>query len=173
MTQTIESRRIKDLLTLLESLRELYRQLLTLVQSKIDAMRRADTPAMQTLSEQEQALAGRIQEREGFRHQLMDAIGEELHMPPRAARALPMSQLASRLCTRQRSALTDAAGRLREVVAKVTQANRVAGAVSREILNHMKWVFSAVRPRDAEPVGYSGDGALVGPADHRIFETVG
>jgi len=146
---------------------------LILIQSKNDAMKRADIPAMRDLNDQEQTVVKQLQERDGFRRQLMDAIGEELGLPPRSARALSVSQLASRLPEPARTNLLDAAGKLRRAVSQVVQANCVAGAVSREILNHLKWVFASVRPAEEKPVGYSGQGVPVGPCDTRILETVG
>ncbi|MGB2986517.1 MAG: flagellar protein FlgN [Phycisphaerae bacterium] len=173
MTKAIEPKRLQDLLRLFSSLRKLQEHLLALVQSKIDAMRRADIPAMRELDERERAIAKRLHQREGLRRQLMDAIGEEMGLPPQTARALTVSQLASRLPGPQRPGLLNAAEKLREAASKATQVNRVAGVISREILNHLKWVFASVKPADGEPVGYAGDGALVAPAETRIFETVG
>ncbi len=173
MTRGVVPKRLRDLVKLLGSLQRLQGQLLILIQSKIDAMKRADIPAMRDLNDQEQTVVKQLQERDGFRRQLMDAIGEELGLPPRSARALSVSQLASRLPEPARTNLLDAAGRLRGAVSQVAQANRVAGAVSREILNHLKWVFASVRPAEGKPVGYSGQGVPVGPCDTRILETVG
>ena len=173
MTRSVAPKRLRDLVRLLGSLQRLQGQLLTLVQSKIDAMKRADFSAMRDLNDQEQAVVKRLQEREGFRRQLADAIGEEVGLPPRSARALPVSQLAARLPEPERTDLLDAAGKLRRAVSRVVQANRVAGAVSREILNHLKWVFASVRPGEEKPVGYSGQGVAVGPCETRILETVG
>jgi hypothetical protein len=103
----------------------------------------------------------------------MDAIGEALGLSSRSARALSITQLAPRLVDPQRAALTDAADRVRKAVLKVTQANRVAGVVSREILHHLKWIFASVRPRDEKPMGYAGDGAMVPSCGTPMFETVG
>jgi hypothetical protein len=136
-------------------------------------MKRADVSAMGALSQQERSLAGRLQERAGLRRQLMDAIGEEMGLSPRTARDMAVSQLASRLPEPPRDRLLRVARRLRDVMAQVAQANRVAGAVSREMLNHLTWVFSSVRPKCEKPDGYSGAGAAVGPREVRIFETVG
>ena len=136
-------------------------------------MKRADVPVLGVLSQQEQSLAGRLQTHEGLRRQLMDAMGEEMGLPATAARAMTVSQLATRLPELPRKRLLDVAKGLRDVVARVAQANRIAGAVSREILSHLTWVFSSVRPKDNRPVGYSGAGVMVGPREMRIFETVG
>lgn len=173
MTKCAEPKRLKDLLKLLGGLQKLHEQLLELVQAKMDTMRRADISGMRELNERERTLAKRLQQREGLRCQLMDQIGNELGMPPRTARAIPLSQMASRIPEPGRERLLDAAQRLRQVVAQVARGNRVVGVISREILNHLRWVFASVTPKEEKPVGYSVDGLLVGSSKVRIFETVG
>ena len=173
MTRAVEPKRLKDLIKLMGGLQRLQERLLTLIRSKIDAMKRADAPAMRDLNDQERTVAKQLHERDGLRRQLMDAMGEEMGMPSGTARALSVSQLAARLPEPGRTTLLDAAGSLRKVMSRVAQVNRIAGAVSREILNHLKWVFASVRPAEGRPVGYSGDGAVVGSSQSRIFETVG
>ncbi len=172
MTRPVESKRLRDLIRLLGGLQKLHGQLRSLVEVKIDAMKRADIAAMGELSRQEQTLAERLATYEESRRRLMEAMGEELGLSSQAARAITVSQLASRLSQPQRSLLRDAAGKLREVASQVAQANRVAGVVSREILNHLKFVFASVRPKEGQPVGYCGDGAPVGSGKMQIFETV-
>lgn len=173
MTTTTEPKRMKDVIKLLRVLHTLHTELLATVQGRIDAMKRADVRTLSELGERETAIVQRIEEREGLRRQLMDAVGEELGLPSMAARAMTVSQLAARLPVESRDALLQVGNDLRDVVTRTAQANRVAGAIAREVLNHMKWVFAAVRPKDANPAGYAGDGALVGRCDSRIFETVG
>lgn len=173
MTTLPEPKRLKDLIKLLHVLRGLQEELLTVVQGRIDAMKRADIAGLSTLGGRELAIVKRIQEREGLRRQLMDAIGDELGLPSGTARTMTISQLAARVSPDAHDALRKAADDLRDVAMRTAQSNRIAGVVAREILLHMKWVFAAVRPKDAPPVGYAGDGALVGRSDSRIFETVG
>lgn len=173
MPSTSEPKRLKDLIRLLGGLQRMHEQLLKLVRDKIDAMRRADIAALRTLSQQEQSLAGRLQAREGLRRQLMDTIGKDMGLSASTARAMPVSQIASRVPEASRDRLLDVARGLRDVIAQVAQANRVAGAISREILGHLTWVFSSVRPAGEKAVVYSGRGGTVGPAETRIFETVG
>ncbi len=173
MTYLTDCKRIKDLVRLFGSLERLQDRLLTLIQSKIDAMRRADIAAMRELGDQEREVVMRLHERDGLRCQLMEEIGRQLRLPPRAARALPVSQLAARLPKSEQGPLLGAAGSLAAAATKVAQVNRVAGAVSRDLLHHLNWVFASVRPRDAAPIGYAGNGALVSPGNQRIFETIG
>jgi hypothetical protein len=118
-------------------------------------------------------LPQRIRERDGLRCQLMDGVGEQLGLPPRTARSTRLSQLALRMPDSDRTVVMNAAGRLRSVVTRVAQANRIAGAASRELLNHLHWVFAAVKPRDGQPSAYSGAGAMVAASGTYFVDAVG
>lgn len=168
-----EGARIRDLITLLTRLSDLYDELFALVDEKIAAMRRADLDAMRACGDKEQLLARTLHERQGLRIQLMEALGKELGLPPAVARAITVSQLATHIPAPQRKVLTDAADRLRATIAKVAQANRVAGVISRELVNHLRWVFAAVRPQDDRPVDYGDAGVLVSRPATYLFEAVG
>lgn len=168
----MEPTRLRDLIRLFDVLRDLHGQLLALIQFKMDAMKRADLPAVNELNQREQAMVRRLEEREGLRRQLMDSIGAELGLPPRAARVLTVSQLAARLTEPARRSLLDSANELRSVAVKVARLNRVAGAFTREVTTHLKWVFAAVRPKEDSPSGYTGTG-VAAAADLRLFEAVG
>lgn len=173
MTVSVEPRRLTDLIRLFDGLRELHERLLDVIRSKIDAMKRADIAAMQEHVVEEQDLARRLQQREGLRRQLMDAIGKELGLKSLSARDLTVSQLESHLPESARRRLREQTNRLTEVVAKVARINRVAGALSREVLNHVKWVFASVKPKADKSAGYSGNGELLSEASSLVFETVG
>jgi len=173
MTDMPESKRVRDLQRLLEQLRSLYEELFSLVESKIAAMKRADVTAMTDCAAREIALVERLHERESFRGQLMDALGAELGLPARMGRTMTISQLADRVCEPQQEALLGAAEKLRVVLMKVTQAHRVAGAVSLELLNHLRWVLAAVKPRGGQANLYTGAGAFVPCWDSALLETVG
>jgi hypothetical protein len=173
MTQTVEPQRLNDLVRLMGVLEKLHERLLALVQSKIDAMRRADTAAMNSLKDQEQATVRQLRERDGLRRQLVESMGEEMELPLRGASAITVSQLAARLSEPGRTRLLRAAGSLRLVMSRVAQANRIAGAMSREILNHLGWVFASVRPAGARSVGYSGSGDVTAASQTRLVEIVG
>lgn len=173
MATPIATTRWNDLLNLFDTLSALHEQLLTLIRTKIEAMRKNDVPAMQDLTDQEHRLAGRIQDREGFRRQLMDSIGREAGWAAGAARVMPVSQLANHLPELQREVLLEKAGALRRIISRVADANRLAARISRGVLDHLHWVFAAVRSGEDRPVGYSGTGALVTQAKTTIFEAVG
>ena len=173
MKESIEPRRFRDLLRLLAEQRRLHERLVKLGQAKLDAIKRADTESMRELNGEEREVVRRVHKREGLRRQLMDVIGESLGLPPRTARALPVSQLSSRVPEPQRALLQEAAGKLRETIGRVAKVNRMTGAVSRGVLGHLGWVLKAVSPGREDPAGYCGDGAPMAGSATQIFETVG
>ena len=93
--------------------------------------------------------------------------------PGNTARVMPLSRLADHLPGPQREALLEKAGALRRIISRVAEANRLATLISRGVLDHLHWVFAAVRSGEDRPVGYSGTGALVTQAKTTIFEAVG
>lgn len=173
MSEATVPNRLADLLKFFNVLVGLHDELLALIRAKVDAMKRSDIQRMQALTEQEHSLAKRIHEREGYRRQLMDAIGEQLRLPPRAARALSVSQLAARMPEPQRSKLLEAANRLRAGVTRTAAANRVAGTIARQISSHLRWVFASVKPREDGSNGYSDDGEPVARMGTKILDAVG
>lgn len=173
MARAINDERLQDMIRLLGQQRDLQGRLASLAQSKIDAMKRADMNTMRDLGATEQAIVAEIGEREGLRRRLMDTIGSELGLPEGSARAMTVSQLASRLVPRQSTPLMAAAGELRGAVTRLAQVNRVSGLATRLVLDHLKWVFASVRPKDGNPVAYAGDGAPVGSLGAQLFEAVG
>ena len=173
MTRAIEPKRLRDLLTLLGQLKQLHDELAVLVKAKVEAMKHADMRALQEHTEQERKLVERIQEREGLRRQLTDVIGEQLGFSPRSARTLTVSQLVSCVPEEQQEAIVESAQRLRSAVSKVAQANRVAGMVAGELVDHLGRVFAAVRPKAEPGTAYTSEGAVLSRPECRIFETVG
>jgi len=165
--------RLNDLIRLFAVLKDLHGQLASLVQLKIDAMKRSDLPLMAKLNEREQAIVRRLEEREGLRRQLMDSIGADLGLKPAAARAMTVSELAAILPESTRHDLIASATALRAVVARLARVNRVASEIARGITGHLKWVFASVRPKDEGRSGYGVGGVLTRTADLRIFEAVG
>jgi FlgN protein len=165
--------RVRDLVRLLDQMASLYGQMFTFIDEKLAAMRRSDDVAMTSASGKEQLLADRLAEREGLRKQLMDAVGEEIGLASKSGRRLTVSQLANRLTGADKAALLASADRLRQQVAKVSQANRVAGVVAREVVNHLRWIFAAVRPGDEKPTGYSKSGVVMSQSAGPMFDAVG
>lgn len=172
-TNELLRRRIADLIRLLEQQRDGYEQLFAVLDARIAAMRCADWAAIGVNQQAHVTLAHKLAEREGLRRQLMDAIGVELQLGPRAGRKLTVSQLAVRLPSELSTDLTRAADGLRSILAKVAQANRVAGYVARGILDHLRWVFEAVTPQAESSGAYGFNGTPAAGHGAVLFEMTG
>ena len=178
MTMTADRPRLDplrwpDLIQVLRTLRSLHEQLLAAVRDKLDALRRADLPALGEATRTEQDLVRRIHEREGLRRQLMDLIGEQLQLPGRKGRQLTAGELAERLPAAQADTLRHEAAQLRAVMDQVVKANRTAGTVSRRVLEHFEAVFAAVTQPAAPATGYAAGGARDVTTGTALLEAVG
>lgn len=162
-----------DLVRLLEDLRESHEGLLSLIERKTSAMKRADLATMRSLGVAEQAVAARIRERSGLRRQLMESIGAHIGASRRNARVMTAAQLAARLPEGEGRPVINAAHRLRETMARVGKANRMARLISGRILVHLKAVFEAVTTPDETADSYSDAGGRVVRTNAVLFEMVG
>lgn len=169
----MEQERLREFTRLLDALCTLQGELAGVLQSKLEAMRGADLPAMQRLGEREAALVQRIEERNGLRKQLMDAMAQGCQLPAGAGRTMTISQICARLSGESRDGLIRVADRLRDAVDLVGRTNAIVAIVARELVDHLKWVFASVRPVDEHPTGYAGDGVVVTARSAGIFEMMG
>jgi len=172
MTTKASPQELRELVRAFEALRGLHEQLYSALEEKIGAMRRADIATLHTAGEEEQVLLQQLRERGIRRASLMQSVARECGMTPRAARSASVSQIAELLPGAERGLLLDASGRLQATIAKTAQANRIAASIAREVMGHMKFVFSAVRPVRTAPVGYTrrGESFVAGAA---VMDVVG
>jgi hypothetical protein len=166
------ARRASDLARLMVQLAGLYEQLLALTERKLQTIRAADIDSMCGCNDEQEAILKRIRERDGLRKQLMDAIGVEVGMAAKSGRNFSVSQLLPQLPASACQEVKAARDRLRDAIGRLAQANRVSGAVSRELIHHLQCVFSAVRPAAIVAGQYSSSGNLR-LAAARVFETIG
>jgi hypothetical protein len=167
------SRHVRSLVQLLEELCAGHGDLLNLIERKSDSMKRADIETMSRLVDREQELVKFINERNGLRRQLMEAIGSQIGVSPRKARLMTASQLAARLPEAEGRCIRGAAEKLGNAMARVSKANRMAAVISRGILAHLKAVFAAVATPENRKAGYTDAGGAVSANDPLLFEAVG
>jgi len=168
MMQTKTRISIDDLIKLMTGLEALHGDLTVLVERKIDAMRRADVEGLTELGAKEVALTQRLRERDAMRRQVLERIGKELGQTPARARTLTVTQLTAHLDAAQCAQLMDAARKLRAAVFKSARVSRLAGAIARDVLDHMRWVFASVRPKGQSSSEFGG-----ARMEHRILDAVG
>ena len=168
MNQTGTKISIDDLITLMGTLETIHGDLAGLMQRNVEAMRRADVEGLTELGAKEIALTQRLRERDAMRRQVLERIGKSLGLNAARARTLTVSQLTMHLDGPQRTKLMAAARKLRTEVFRSARTNRIAGAIAREVLEHMRWVFASVRRLGQEGNEYGG-----GRMEHRILDAVG
>jgi len=171
--KTIQTRRIKDLVTLLNDLESLYRRLLIQIERKIYALRHAKLDEIPELGREEQALVSRIDERDGLRSQLIKAIASDYGWQDRQTKSLTITEIAQPLEDDKRKELFEVSTRLRKSLFEVAQANRIAGAIAREMSLHMRWVFDSVRPHEGDVSSYSRRGEKLPQRETLLVDAVG
>ncbi len=167
------SRRVSDLVVVLDRLADLHGELQTLLCAKLEAMRRADHETINRNLAGEQACIRRIEEQDGLRKQLMMLVGHALGLSAEESRILSIRRLAERLSTSNAERLTPVAGRLREAVESVAGLNRMIGIVSRDLLSTLGEVFDALKT-SGDSVGIYGEsGRVVLSRPRELFAMVG
>lgn len=170
--QNFNQQELRELVRAFEALRGLHEQLIKVLEAKIAAMKSADSAALQTAGRGEQELTRNLSERDARRSALMQSLARQCGMTARAARNATVSQIAAHLPAAEGELLQNAASRLQPVMARAAQANRIAGTIAKQVTSHMKFVFSALRPAQSSPVGYTlrGESYVAGSA---IMDVVG
>ena len=138
------NKRLKELTVLLADMSGLHQELLGTVRRKLEAIRGADTEAMQQAGGQEGELARRIKDAEGLRRLLMDRLGAELGLSPAQARKLTVSELAGRVAEPVRSRLTVLGAEIRKSATEIARVNRINALISHEMLKHFRTVYDTV-----------------------------
>jgi len=163
----------RELAGSLSRLESLHRALADLVERKIDRMRAADVEGLNACTGREQSLVEEIGEQERFRRLLTDRLGRSYGMTPQKARRLTVGQWADKLPAAQAAELRAVAVRLRDVSRRIERRNRVAGALSGEMLRHLGAVLGSVNDSGGAAGGYNPCGQVASSSPRRLFETVG
>lgn len=173
MTPTNGPKRLKDLVTVLDGLEALHRRLLNLVREKTESMRRNNIDVLQRITSKEQETVLAIEERDGFRRQLVATIGVELGLSSPAGRSLRASRIAPHMPVALRQQFQESVRRLGEIVTALRNANAVATAIAAGVLNHLGHALATIKPSLEQPVGYSHEGVVVARWDTRIVDAIG
>lgn len=173
MHTTLEPKRVRDLLTLLNDLTDLHMQLAQLLDDKLAAVKRAKVEAMAAVSEKQFAIIKRINEREGLRKQWLENNAASIGLQPKAARLLKAAQLATFLNRDQQPLFLQATEKLRKSVELVRDRNEMVARISRGVLSHLSWVLSSVGPKASAPSTYSAKGINQSSPGAMLLEAVG
>jgi hypothetical protein len=164
---------LRELIQLLGMITTTHESLLSRINEKIDAVKRADLEALRSATLAEQKLVEEVEKHNGIRRLLMDRVGMSLGFGPAVGRTMTVGQILERLADEPAEALTLASARLRGVMVRVSQANRAAGTICAAMLGHLSAVFTSATSSGREATSYSNRGGLVATHEARIIEAVG
>ena len=150
--------------SLLRELLECHEQLQQVVASKLDAIRRMDTEAIQSCGAREAFLDGKIRQAEGRRQGLVRAMG---------GRERTLSELAGRLDEPHRSRVLVLGQQLRAKAEAVGRLNQIAAAVTEAMLTQYRQLYEAIRPTGGSSGIYSRRGHAGGTHVARMLDAVG
>jgi hypothetical protein len=167
------SDRISELCIVLDRLSGLYDELAGMAREKVMHMGRADLAALREDVSREEGLVRKAQEQDGLRRQLLELIGKGLGIAPQIARRMTSSQLLLRMEPGRRPEVERVVRKLRKAASALSEANRVTGLVSAQVLTHLREVFAAISRPDDGPVVYTPTGRTTPGGARRIFETTG
>lgn len=173
MDETRLDNLVRDLVRLLQDLRELYDEAGAHMAAKLEAIRRGDSEQIHSITSREMLLAGRAVEREGLRRQIVERIGEILGLDAQSVRTMRLSELAEHLGEPRRSRLLTASTGLRAKLEEVERLRGISAMVTTEMLRHLGEVLMVMRSGGREPDVYSRRGRQETPRMANVFEAVG
>jgi len=164
------SQSVDALVRLLDQLIARHETLHTVIADKLEAMRRSNVPAMLEASAREAAVADEILKLDQQRAAVATDLATRMQWPANVT--VRVRALAARLEPAAAKKLIDRADVLREKMLAVARANRVVELVCKQMLQHMKVVFTdLVQPDDSNKT-YSSGGGVERPAGPQMFNTV-
>ncbi len=168
------NQRAHDLVRLLDDMRQLYDDLQTTIDRRLEAVRRARVDDVQSCTTREGDLADRISNRDGLRRQLVRTTASGFGIEPEAATTMTLSNLAERMDEPQRGRLLTASAALRGAVEALRTVHRTASVVTLEMLKHFQAITDAVARTGCEPGMYTVRGQLSrSRSSARLFEAMG
>lgn len=170
---TTSADRLSELRVVLDRLTGLYAELTALARDKVAHMARADVAALRAEVAREEGLVRKAQEQDGLRRQLLELIGKGFGVAGPVARRMTATQLLRRVDEGRRAEIERSVQGIRRAAAELSEANRVAGLVSAQVLSHMREVFAAISRVDDAPAVYTPHGRAAQGGARRIFETTG
>lgn len=163
----------RELVQLVTDMTGLHGELAMHMRNKLEAIKRADSDRIQSITARETTLAGRLAEREGMRRQMVERIASGLGLDAESHRTIKLTELAEYFVEPRRSQLLVAAAGLKEKVEEIEQLRVRTALITEEMLKHMKDVFSVMTSPEHETGVYSRTGGRAESAAPRVFEAVG
>lgn len=164
----------RDLVRLLGDLSNLHGELAMHMRGKLEAIKQADAPRIQSITARETVLAQRVAEREGLRKQITGRILKSLKAPEQGpeGQSITLTQLAERFGEPRRSQLLVAAAGLREKVTEISRMQATMSQITQHMLEHLGAVLKVMCAGVGGEV-YSRTGRRQNAGTATVFEAVG
>ena len=163
----------RDLVRLLTEMVGLHGTLAELMTEKLDAIKKADSERVHSITTRETALAEKAVEREGLRRQLTGKILESLGLDPARARNIRLTELADHFSEPRRSQCLRRARDLKDQILEVERLRVTTTLVTKEMLSHLEEVMSVMTGGGRESDLYLPDGRTERVAAANVFEAFG
>ncbi len=182
----------RDLVRLLQDLIGLHAEVAAHMRHKLDAIKRADSDTMQSLTAREMALVNRAAEREGLARQITqrivealgvrDVVAADLRVGRESARrpagtpaatTLKLTEMAELLPEPRRSQLLVSAAGLRDKLEEIERLRITSALVSQEMLRHLGEVLAVMTAGGPGSDVYSRSGRRERAVTANVFEAVG
>ena len=172
MTPSALSAVSHQLVTAMKSLLALHEQLAKAVDEQIERMRAGDSSGLEQCNRRLHDLIAKVGQQESVRRSLAARVARGYGMNPQSAAKLRASELSKRLPASLGQQLQQVADRLRAILDRIEQRNRVAKQISTCMVGHLHQVLDAMTAVPVREQGYAPGGSTCG-SPRRLFETVG
>ena len=163
----------RDLVRLLTDLAGLHAEMAAHLREKLDAMRKAESERIASITARELLLAEKLGQREGLRRQITRRIVEGLGVERVKADAMRVGDLANLLREPRRSQLITAAAGLRQKAEELQRLQRTNTLVTHAMLKHLSEVIAVMCSGGPSAESYTRGGRRAQQHSASVFEAVG
>ena len=163
---------IEELIEVLEDTTGCYENLLQMANNKTDVIIKGDVPSLQTLTDEEQSVAGRLLRLEKKRIELIDDI---CLVTNKSSESMTVSALIELIPSDkpERTKLQDVSSRMIKVVEDVKKVNDINQQLLKESLDFVSFTMNAIQSSSSQNAGngYEKKGQRYeGQADNNFFD---
>jgi hypothetical protein len=163
----------RELIRMLNEMSRQHEELAVLMRSKLEAIRRADSDAIQSITTQEVMLVNRVAEREGLRRDLVRNALRDLGQDPQKYRSVRITELAEYYAEPRRSQILVAATGLRVKLEDIDRIRVTTTEITEEMLRHMDEIIAVMTSGGPTTGVYSRAGSRELSGRASVFEAVG
>ena len=160
----------RDLVRLLSDLAVLYGELAMHMHDKLEAIKRADSDRIMSITAREMTLADRVAQRNGLRRQITRLLQQELRLPADTVR---ITDLAEHLPEPRRSQLITVSAGLKKQLSVMEQLRLTSTLVTQEMLKHLDEILSVMTAGAPGGDVYLRTGNRQASSTAHVFEAVG